>query len=50
MAWRRTGDKQLTEPVMAYFADADMRHSASMTYEGGEMAIILQKTFSNAFS
>ena len=26
MAWRPTGEKPLSEPVMAYFADAYMRH------------------------
>ena len=30
MAWRRTGDKPLYEPMMAYVADAYMRHSTSM--------------------
>ena len=27
MAWRRRGDKSLSEPMMAYFTDAYMRHS-----------------------
>ena len=31
MAWRRTGDKPLSEPVMAQFKDAYMRHSATMS-------------------
>ena len=31
MAWRRTGDKPLSEPMMAQFNDADMRHLASMS-------------------
>ena len=31
MAWRRTGDKALSEPMMAQFNDAYMRHSASMS-------------------
>ena len=31
MAWRRQGDKPLSEPVVAYFADAYMRHWASMS-------------------
>ena len=26
MAWRRTGDKPLPEPMMTQFTDADMRH------------------------
>ena len=26
MAWRRTGDKPLPEPMLAQFADAYMRH------------------------
>ena len=30
MAWRRTGDKPLSEPMMTQFNDAYMRHSASM--------------------
>ena len=30
MAWRRTGDKPLFEPMMAYFTEAYMPHSASM--------------------
>ena len=29
MAWRRTGDKPLSEPMMTHFNDAYMRHSAS---------------------
>ena len=31
MAWRRPGANPLSEPMMAYFADAYMRHSASMS-------------------
>ena len=31
MAWRRSGDKQLSEPTMACFTDAYMRRSASMS-------------------
>ena len=31
MAWRRTGDKPLSEPMMTRFNDAYMRHSASMS-------------------
>ena len=30
MAWRRPGDKPLSEPMMAPFTDAHMRHSASL--------------------
>ena len=30
MAWRRTGDKPLFQPMMPYVADAYMRHSASV--------------------
>ena len=30
MAWRRTGDKPLSEPMMTQFNDAYMRHSATM--------------------
>ena len=29
MAWRRPGDKPLSEPRMVQFIDASMRHSAS---------------------
>ena len=31
MAWRWTGDKPLTEPMMTQFKDAYMRHMASMS-------------------
>ena len=31
MAWRRTGDKSLSEPMMTQLNDAYMRHSASMS-------------------
>ena len=31
MAWRRTGDKPLSETMIAQFNDAYMRHSASMS-------------------
>ena len=31
MAWRRTGDRPLSEPMMAYFGDAYIRLSASMS-------------------
>ena len=31
MAWRRTGNKPLSEPMMTQFNDAYMRHSASMS-------------------
>ena len=31
MAWRRPGDKPLSDLVMAYYTDAYMRHSASMS-------------------
>ena len=30
-AWRRSGDKPLSEPMMVSFTDAYMRHSASMS-------------------
>ena len=30
MAWRRSGDKPLSEPMMMKFTDAYMRHSASL--------------------
>ena len=32
MAWRRTGDKQLSEAMMTQFNDTYMRHSASMSF------------------
>ena len=31
MAWQNPGDKPLSEPMMAWFTDAFMRHSASMS-------------------
>ena len=31
MAWRRTGDKPLSQPMLVCCADAYMRHSASMS-------------------
>ena len=31
MAWRQTGDKPLSETMVAYVGDAYMRHSASMS-------------------
>ena len=31
VAWRRTGNKPLSEPMMAQFNDTYMRHSASMS-------------------
>ena len=31
MAWCRSGDKPLSEPMIAYVADAYMRHSTSMS-------------------
>ena len=31
MAWRRTGDKQISEPMMTQFNDAYMRYSASLS-------------------
>ena len=32
MAWRRTGDKPLSEPMMTQFNDAYIHHSASMSW------------------
>ena len=32
MAWRRSGDKPLSEPMMVNLSDAYMRHSASMSW------------------
>ena len=34
MAWHRPDDKPLYEPIMAWFTDAYMRHSASMSFKG----------------
>ena len=31
MAWRRTGDKPLPEPMLAQFPDAYMQHSGEMS-------------------
>ena len=31
MAWRRTGDKPLSEPMLIRFTDAYMRHSGEMS-------------------
>ena len=31
MAWRQKGNKPLSEPMMAYFTDARMPHSSSMS-------------------
>ena len=31
IAWRRTGDKTLPEPMMAQFIDAHMRHQGEMS-------------------
>ena len=31
MAWRRTGDKPLPEPMLTQFTDAYMRHSGDMS-------------------
>ena len=31
MAWRRSGDKPFSEPMVAYFTDAYMRRLASMS-------------------
>ena len=31
MAWRRTGDKPLPEPMMVYDTDVYMRHSATIS-------------------
>ena len=35
MAWRRTGDKLSSEPIMAYFNDAYMGHAASVSWNIG---------------
>ena len=33
MAWRRTGNKPLSEQMVTQFNDAYMRHSASMSFK-----------------
>ena len=33
MALRQRGDKPLFEPIMTYFTDTYLRHSASMNFE-----------------
>ena len=45
MAWRRPGDKPLSEPMMACFDDAYMRHSASMSYTDSITLIQLSSHF-----
>ena len=37
VAWRRTGDKPLSEPMMTQFNDAYMRHSASMSLDNNDV-------------
>ena len=32
MAWRRTGDKPLSEPMLNQFTDAYMRHQREISY------------------
>ena len=47
MAWRRTGDKPLSEPMVTKFADTYIRHSASMSlyviYFGDTFLSILER-------
>ena len=31
MAWRRTGDKKVSEPMLTQFIDAFMRHQGEMS-------------------
>ena len=31
MAWRRTGDKPLSDPLLSQFTDAYMRHKGEMS-------------------
>ena len=35
MAWRKRGNKPLLEPMLAYFTDTYMRHSAAMSWDYG---------------
>ena len=52
MAWRQTGDKPLSEPMMTYAADAYVSLSLNELKHWGlnKMVTILQMTFWNAFS
>ena len=54
MAWRRIGDKPLSETMLTQFTDAYMRHhpgALSLTHlPRDKMAVISQTTFSNTFS
>ena len=47
MAWRRTGDKPLSEPMMPKFNDAYMRHSASMSLHPKSKSYYLCITWKN---
>ena len=45
MAWRRTGDKPLSEPMITQFNDAYMRHSASTIFKIAQVVEnLLQRT------
>ena len=45
MAWRRTGEKPLSEPMLALVTDAYMRHSASMSYHNVNQIVLSRKAF-----
>ena len=45
MAWRRSGDKPLSEPMMAYLNDVYMRHSASMSLHTFQTHFVKWKMF-----
>ena len=52
MAWRRQGDKPLSEPVLTHSTDTYVQHSGGgdelMQWAQNEMARILQTTFFNS--
>ena len=44
MAWRRIGDKPLSEPMLTRFTDAYMRHSGEMSQWRIYGLIVMKKT------
>ena len=47
MVWLRTGDNSLSEPMIAWFTDAYLRRSASMSFLGFDMLRLVTKIFHN---
>ena len=43
MAWRRTGDKPFSEPMLTWFTDAYMRHEGEMSFKWCTCRILLMK-------